>query len=853
LIRISTIFAHSSSFPPKRPEGIPYVLWYLKAGLITALLSLSVAAAFAGNKEYSDTTLPLFKTLFAPLIQKAHNKQDSLRNSVNKNINKGDSLVPKSGSAHYRREVVSLNGALPNLTQDSIADPAPTAIAWDHGTCKGIFPIPIWIYDSVKVPPSSGPVRPNPTPKVPFLQIHGNILYDVNYYSEIDTPYNEKNVYQHTVQTYLDILVKGQYPLRIYLTNHFSNSPLFRNFSDFNFSYTNTAFNQQIKDQVRKQYLDSLPDQKKLDSMKNALNAALQKLNMLNGWMNNPGLIQKLVEAREKAYYASKQNNTEGQDSSKWPSGLSYNNLFGAQGSSSQKAGTPDTSHLDSVYIARRVQADSLRKEISALQQLLSLAHQSNQAAINQHLQDIQKANSPDQMDKEMKALHVSDSSLPKGYKTLMAIKSFSVGRSIVNYSELSAKNISINGLQAEYNPSNYYALATGAVDYRFRDFLLQGPEQSAHQYMNVLRYGRGLRDGNSVILTYYQGRRQLYNASSTDSGSVQVPSSNLMGLTLEGNYRLTKNILFTGEVAKSSVPTYVSDSTPNKSGGMVGQMLQMNDRSNEAYSIKANAFFPATQTRIMGSFKHMGENFQSFSVFTDGSVQTAWKGSLDQLLFHKQLDVAVAAYTNDFSNPYINEDYKSTTVFKSIQATLRKRNWPVLSLGYFPSSQITKLGNGSYMENLFYTMVGNATYSYSYHRILMNTTLVYTQFYNRSNDSGFVYFNTKNLLLSQSVFLNHFTLQGNASAATNQQYDLYTLEAKVQHTLSKNLSIGAGVKYNDQTVYNISQWGYSAELTWRIGKLGQIQFSADKGFIPGMNNQLVPNNTGRLTYFKTF
>ncbi len=64
---------------------------------------------------------------------------------------------------------------------------------------------------------------------------------------------------------------------------------------------------------------------------------------------------------------------------------------------------------------------------------------------------------------------------------------------------------------------------------------------------------------------------------------------------------------------------------------------------------------------------------------------------------------------------------------------------------------------------------------------------------------------------------------------------------------------MGAGVKYNDQTVYNIELWGYSGELTWRMGKLGQIQFSADKGFIPGMNNVLVPNNTGHLTYFKTF
>jgi len=448
-----------------------------------------------------------------------------------------------------------------------------------------------------------------------------------------------------------------------------------------------------------------------------------------------------------------------------------------------------------------------------------------------------------------MKKLHLSDSSLPKGYKTLMAIKSVSIGRSIVNYSELSAKNISIDGLQAEYNPSGYYAVATGVIDYRFRDFLIQEPGQSGHQYMNVIRYGFGLRDGNHLILTWYQGKRQLYNAATADSGGIAVPNSNLMGFTLEGHYKITKQITFIGEVAKSSIPAYVSDSTGKKESGL----FHLNDRSNEAYSVKVNALFPATNTRIDAGFKRLGENFQSFSVFTDGSALTAWNGKVDQLLFRKQLDVMVSAYTNDYSNPYLNNQYSSQTIFKSVQATWRRKNWPMISLGYFPSTQLTSLGNGSFVENVFYTLVGNATYSYTYHKILMNTTLVYTQFYNRSQDSGFAYFNTKNLLASQTFFLKTFTLQANISAAANQDYDLYTLEGKAQHTIGKKLTVGVGVKYNDQTVYDIQQWGYSAELSWMMGKLGQIRFSADKGFIPGMNNQLIPNNTGRLTYFKTF
>jgi hypothetical protein len=144
-------------------------------------------------------------------------------------------------------------------------------------------------------------------------------------------------------------------------------------------------------------------------------------------------------------------------------------------------------------------------------------------------------------------------------------------------------------------------------------------------------------------------------------------------------------------------------------------------------------------------------------------------------------------------------------------------------------------------------------TDSYRWRRLLMNTTVVYTQFYNKPADSGFAYYNTRNLLVSQTVFLNKFTLQMNASAAANQSYDLYTLEGKVQHTITRWLTAGVGVKYNVQTVYNIDQFGYSAQATLKLNHLGQIQFNAEKGFIPGMNKQLVPDNTGRLTYLKTF
>lgn len=776
--------------------------------------------------------------------------KDSAKSSTN-NLLQQAPVVPQPATVSHKVDTV-----VPKTAQaiDSTTEPEadePTTYFIERRDCKAIIKIPIYAY--IYVPVEREPMNTKEPPKparVPFLQVHGNIMYNVNYYSNIDTPYNEQHVYQHTVQTYLDVTVKGKYPMRLYLTNRFTNSKLFRNFSDLNLNYNNTRFTQKIKAEVRDQFLSSLPSPTAPDSLKQALDETIKKLRSLDAWIKNPGLLQKMVEAKEKAMRDSLARLVKKPDASN--PGISVPDKNKIADSAMARLGI-DTADLEATYNRRKKQVDSLRARIVLLQQMVKAAKGQSQEAVNKICRDIEQAKSPAKLKEIMAENHIGDSMLPKGYKTLMAVRSFGVGRSVVNYSELSAKNISVNGFQAEYNPDAYYALATGSVDYRFRDFIVKGPKQSG-QYLTVLRYGRGLKDGNNIIFTWFGGRRQLYNAGTVDfvpNASLQTPSSALMGFTLEGNYRLTNNISLTAEVAKSSYPVYAKDSTGKNS--LPSQMLEMSNRHNEAYSMKADAFFPKTQTTVHGTFKKLGANFQSFSTFTDGSAQTAWSANVQQLFFKKQLTIALGANTNDFSNPFIGSQFKSTTVFKSVQATWRRNKWPVVSLGYFPSSQITKLGDGVYRENLFYTLTGNITHTYKANQVMMNSALVYTQFYNRSTDSGFVYFNTKNLLLSQSAFVNQLTLQANASGAFNQDYRLYTVEGRALYNINKYVLLGGGVKYNYQTTYNIEQLGYSAETTFQIPKLGQIQFSAEKGFIPGMNKQLVPNNTGRATYFKTF
>ena len=245
-------------------------------------------------------------------------EKDSVVTSANNLLHKTP-VVPQTGKAIHQPDTSAHVAALPRDAATETVDDEPTTYFIEHRDCKVVVKIPIYAYEYVPVimePVKQVVPPPVAVKKVPFLQVHGNVMYNVNYYSNIDTPFNEQNVYQHTVQTYLDVTVKGQYPMRVYLTNRFSNSSLFRNFSDLNLNYNNTQFTQKIKTKVRERFLASLPSPRAPDSLQHELDAVIKKLRSLDAWIKNPGLLQKMVEAREKAMRDSLAKGTSKPDTS---------------------------------------------------------------------------------------------------------------------------------------------------------------------------------------------------------------------------------------------------------------------------------------------------------------------------------------------------------------------------------------------------------------------------------------------------------------------------------------------------------------------------------------------------------
>lgn len=715
--------------------------------------------------------------------------------------------------------------------------------------CKSMLVVPIppypKHYDSVRMLVIHQPTKPVTLPVVmpqrkPFLVVHGNVMYDFYYQSNADTPYLEKEIYQHTVQTSLEVTVRDRYPVRVAFTTMRGNSYLFRDLTGANMQYTNRDFKNILLQNAQQWDAGQLKQWKELEELKLRIAARLKDINRLKSWKSGPSALQQLIEERERKLYG------KAKDSLSLNTGVP--DSLGKFTALKDKADSLSRKVKDT-YDANAAKLDSLQKELAQWEALYNQKRQLLGARKQQLMDVLRKSRNNKELADSLEAMHLPDSVLPRGFRTLLAVRSVGIGRTLVDYSELTAKNISITGVQAEYNPSYYVAFATGAVDYRFRDFVVN--DNRVRQYLNMVRVGTGMKEGNNVILSFYTGKKQVYNFNTSAGGvTTEAPDYKIMGVSLEGRWQINRNNYIIGEAAKSSMPYYKREA---HSQGLGASMVSLSDHSNEAFAVSAVSFVPLTGTRLSGMFKRMGANFQSFSLYATGAAQSAWMIKADQPLFKQQLTLTGSIRQNVYTSVFENASYRSNTIFKSIQATFRRKNWPVLSLGYFPSSQLMKLSDDRYIENLFYTLVGTASYFYQYRGISMNTIFSGTRFYNHQTDSGFVYFNSTNLLLNQTIFLGKFTVNGGLSSATNQDYAVYGADGNLQYRVLSWLELGGGLKYNYQTTYRLQQTGYTANAKVNIPKIGEIVLMADQGFVPGVNKQLVPNKTGRLTYTKIF
>ena len=675
------------------------------------------------------------------------------------------------------------------------------------------------------------PHFPNPLSSRPALnnRAHsagitgGYLSLASNYRSFIDTPYAGKNILQHNISGQLYGSV-GNIPLQATYLVRRTNSSLFKNIQDVQISLDPLGLRQRLNDkfQEKMQHIASMLED---TLMAKAINLKELNLDLTREWLYSPFQKQRIIEANEilrvphityKPQYSPSENKLR--EDSLRNKAARFLSLY---------------NRVDSIYQYLFGRLDSLKKQYAVSKEKVRKIKSLSQTGLSNYAGYLN-------WQSELKELDIEEADLPKKYKFLLGIRNLSVGRSPLNYSELTSKNISINGINIEYNSWYYAAFSAGLVDFRFRDFAINAHRQK--QYLVMARAGLGNLEKSYFIFSAFNGRKQLFVANPTTAG---VSGINIKGYGVEARWRINKNSHLTGEVAESISPDF------REPGPLTNTKPVSSDYSNNAFSIKLSSFYPRIGTRVEGLYKYTGSNYQSFSSFQTNATLKTWYAKIDQHVFKRMLKISASLRSNDFSNPYIIQNYKSNTVFKTVGVVFRKRSWPVVSAAYMPMSQYTMLDQ-QLVENRFQSLNGNVYYTYKVGNTPTASTIMVNKFYNSGSDTGFIYFNASNVYFAQNIFLGNLVASLAVSDTRNNQYQCQVFDESVQVPLGRFSTLTTGVKINNFNRQEVKVGAYM-NSSIKVFKTDVLYISFERGFLPGTTKRLIKNDIASIQFIKTF
>lgn len=660
------------------------------------------------------------------------------------------------------------------------------------------------------------------TTRPAFRFTGGYASYNFNYRSNIDTPYAEKDIAQHNIAGRMNFTVAGIFPIQVTYWIRQSNSQVFRNIFDVQVSFSGSEFRNNLQSAVRERMMALAP------SLKDSLTEKLYELKKLD--------LSKLKDRLKFSF--SPQQLTEAKEILTVPRITWRSNLTDQENAQREDSLKKAAGYFLELYAKTKGEYDRLNGQVDSLRKL----YQANLDKISRYRQFI-KGGWKDglnarELKNKLQEYGLEHMEVPAKYRWLMGVRNFSLGRSQANYSELTAKNISVNGVNFEYNSWYYLAVSAGTVNYRFRDFVMNGFNR-APQTIYLVRAGIGRLERNYFILSAYRGNKQLFSSAS-GANSIAIT-----GFSAETKWQVNRSTWMTAEIAKSISP----DLRNNPPQGST--KLNLSDRTNLAYAFRVSSWWPRTYSRLEGFYKYAGANFQSFSSFQTSSAQESWYIRGEQHFFRRQLKLTGSLRKNEFSNPFIPQTYSSNTVFKSLAASLRIRRLPIISVGYQPMSQLTRLDN-QVIENRFQTLTGSLYYMYNIKQVQMGTTLVWNKFYNTSADTGFIYYNATNIYWQQNFLMGSFAANVGASYTKNTAYRLSVLDGNVQPNIPKLGTIGLGVKINNLN-NAITKLGGYVTANIPVSRQDYLFLTYEHGYLPGLNNTLVQNEMASVQFVKTF
>lgn len=485
--------------------------------------------------------------------------------------------------------------------------------------------------------------------------------------------------------------------------------------------------------------------------------------------------------------------------------------------------------------IAKR---DSLQQLVTKIQDSIATLKKNFSKKIDSVTKAVSQMKNMDELKEYVDAADSATAGKKNRLLNMLMKTNLRAGKFILNNSELTVTNIFLHGASIKYGDERFVMISGGLYDFAFRQAFNFRDERRGLPKTSVFALRFGKTDGNN--LTAFS----IYTGKKTKRGSVNDELETVSGISAEKRIMINRNISVDVEVAKST--TLYNSPVEKREGTFKDLFGKFSTKTIGIYN-SINAYFPKTSTDAEVTYRYWGQQFQSFNASQYFNPQNNVSGKISQPFFKRKLYVTAGARYSDFKSMGIANNIHTKTLFASASATLRIRKLPIISVGYYPGSQVYLLDQSKLYEYYYYIFNTTASHYFRAGKMPMQVVATRNVFFNRYTDSlvsgSQSYYN-----LFWTAWKNRFTYNVNLSRQETEWNVLNTIEAGLSYT-SKVVRLGGSLKWN--IADHSPGMGYTVNSGIVIKRLGTINFVYDRSFLPGRNGVFIPVGMGQVQIVK--
>lgn len=698
--------------------------------------------------------------------------------------------------------------------------------------------------------------------------LRGDLSYVYDYRTFVDSPFKQTDLHQHFLRMNVQIETPNGTPIRVSFMNRQSNSPFFRDFIDLGLGFDRGHYFEQLKGKLRaaiETRLSSIANDSALKKFQRLAN----EITALKQTVENTDRAQLEVERRELALLKKLKSSDQYLQA---PSGANVQKIRfpssriekliqgSAQFSQDTRVGITGDFSFDESQMERiersiasrdkkhksdKARMDSLKVIYDSLSQSLANLSSMGHEKAKLLLARINRAKTSNDIRELLKENSFDSNIVTKRDLLLTSLKRLQLGRGVVDYSDLTIRNLLLSGLITELDRGRWtFGFVAGRVNHQFRDFLVETEKQRNRQRLVAGKAVYATKYGATVGITYFNGIREDYLI-----GVQGQKQGVIYGFALEGGLLVGKQQHIQVELAKSSSFRTLGATRTN------GQnRFSLSDPNNMAFRIEYAGKLTRKAIDVTGYYRRIGSDFQSFNMQPAGTQQESWRVDLKYQLLKRRLGVNLGVRKNDFSNQRVNAFISSRSILYSALFTYRHPRYPFIVFGLYPATQTSIISGVGMAEQQFNTIFISSGFSKAIQNGLhIQYSLNYNRTAMRQRDSSQVNIPTSNL--SSSIMLGNSQIKGRVDCAliTQTTLQVFQLDPSVEWTLRSWLKVNAGVRYVTSS-NNYNFWGGIGAIQVQLKGLGTIQGRFDQSWLPVFNSQQMKSiEIGQISYFKTF